>query len=77
MQELAPYITPKEIIRSCKKYKAEIHFLYRKNILDTIISYAVMSETNISHNDKEDPVKINFNKSLLNSVRLNSLMICI
>lgn len=66
-----PNITTRSVIKQCKKYNVEVHFLYRKNILDVLISYIASFETGVYHNNNINPIKIKFENIKVDNDRLS------
>ena len=70
-----PVVTTKMVIKQCKKYDVQVHFLYRKNLLDMLISLIVSLSTNIYHNNNINPVKIKFEEIKINNDILNQIIL--
>jgi len=66
-----PKLTLNYIINACLTNKISVHFLYRKNVLNSTLSLLISNFTNVWHKDKETIEKIDYNKILFSTQFLN------
>lgn len=70
----SPKLSLNYIIDTCLANKVSVHFMYRKNILNSTISLLISNFTNIWHKDKKIEKKIDYNKILFSTEYLNEII---
>lgn len=54
------FLTMEYIMQRCIDDNVEVHFLYRKNLLQCAISYLISRHTNIWHNNRDHDIQIDY-----------------